>query len=178
MRHRLRFPGPAMVVALVALFVALSGTAVAAGVPALAKRALTADKAKVANTAKVADNAKKLEGKTSAALLATANTAAKQAAESAASSAAQQPGPASTAAGLITIKTAAWNLNKGTGTNFTATCDPGQKVVGGGWGDPGDWSASFQSLPTADGAGWTVNIYTPSFAPAAQSGTVYAMCLK
>jgi hypothetical protein len=45
-------PSPSMVVALIALFVALSGTAVAAGVVPLAKRAL------------VADNAQKLGGKT------------------------------------------------------------------------------------------------------------------
>ena len=92
MARKLRLPSPAMAVALAALFVALSGTAVAAGVPALAKRAL------------VAENAKKLGGQTSAALLATANNAAKQAAESAAGS---QPGPASTAAGLVIVKTAA-----------------------------------------------------------------------
>src|SRR5258708_4681638 len=49
---RIRFPSPAMMVALLALFVALSGTAVAAGVVPLAKRAL------------VADNAKKLGGAT------------------------------------------------------------------------------------------------------------------
>ena len=54
MHRKLRLPSPAMAVALAALFVALSGTAVAAGVPALAKRAL------------VADNAKKLGGKTPA----------------------------------------------------------------------------------------------------------------
>jgi len=47
---RLRKPSPAMIVALAALFVALSGSAVAAGVVPLAKRAL------------VADNAKKLSG--------------------------------------------------------------------------------------------------------------------
>ncbi len=81
MHRKLRLPSPAMAVALAALFVALSGTAVAAGVPALAKRAL------------VADNAKKLAGKTPAALLATA----KQAGDSAAAAAAQQPGTASTA---------------------------------------------------------------------------------
>ncbi len=51
--NRIRFPSPAMVVALLALFVALSGTAVAAGIVPLAKRAL------------VADNAKKLNGATS-----------------------------------------------------------------------------------------------------------------
>jgi len=49
---RIRLPGPAMIVALLALFVALSGTAVAAGIVPLAKRAL------------VADNAKKLNGAT------------------------------------------------------------------------------------------------------------------
>jgi hypothetical protein len=50
------------VIALLALFGALSGTAVAAGVVPLAKRALSADKAKVA------DNARKLGGKTPAQL--------------------------------------------------------------------------------------------------------------
>lgn len=47
-----RRPSPALVVALLALFVALTGTAVAAGVVPLAKRAL------------VADNARKLGGLT------------------------------------------------------------------------------------------------------------------
>ena len=42
-RWRIRRPSPALVVALLALFVALSGTAVAAGVVPLAKRALVAD---------------------------------------------------------------------------------------------------------------------------------------
>ncbi len=49
---RIRLPSPAMVVALLALLVALSGTAVAAGIVPLAKRAL------------IADNAKKLNGLT------------------------------------------------------------------------------------------------------------------
>jgi hypothetical protein len=49
---RRRLPSPAIVIALLALFIALSGTAVAAGVVPLAKRAL------------VADNAKKLNGVT------------------------------------------------------------------------------------------------------------------
>jgi hypothetical protein len=55
---RKRLPSPAMVIAVLALFVALGGTAVAAGVVPLAKRAL------------VADNAKKLGGLTPAALVA------------------------------------------------------------------------------------------------------------
>ena len=46
---RKRLPSPAMIIALVALFVALSGTAVAAGIVPLAKRALVADNAKKLN---------------------------------------------------------------------------------------------------------------------------------
>ncbi len=45
-KRKLGRPSPALVVAILALFVALSGTAVAAGVVPLAKRALTADTAK------------------------------------------------------------------------------------------------------------------------------------
>ena len=62
---RFKRPTPAFVVAMIALFVALGGTAGAgatATVP-LAKRALVADKAK---TALIAENAKKLGGQTSA----------------------------------------------------------------------------------------------------------------
>ena len=63
-RWRIGRPSPAMVVALLALFVALSGTAVAAGVVPLAKHALTANTATTAITAK---NALKLGGLTAAA---------------------------------------------------------------------------------------------------------------
>jgi hypothetical protein len=52
--RRLHPPSPALVVAVLALFAALSGTAVAAGIVPVAKRAL------------VADNAKKLGGETAA----------------------------------------------------------------------------------------------------------------
>ena len=166
MSRKFHLPSPAMAVALAALFVALSGTAVAAGVPALAKRAL------------VADNAKKLEGKTSAQLLAAANASAKQVAESAASTAAQQPGPASTAAGLVVIKTAAWNLNPAGGADFTATCDAGAKAVGGGWEDPNGWGHGWDSRPTPDGAGWKTFITMSSSAPGGQAGTVFVTCLK
>ena len=64
LRHIPR-PSPALVVALVALFVALSGSAVAAGIVPLAKHARTAD------SATVAGNARHLGGKTAAELAAT-----------------------------------------------------------------------------------------------------------
>ena len=76
MRKRLRLPSPATVLASIALFVALTGTAVAAGIVAKAKFAL---------------NAGKLQG----------NTAAQVAA---------LPGPASSAASLVTVKSSAFTL--------------------------------------------------------------------
>ena len=100
-KRRLGLPSPAMTVALVALFVALSGTAFAVGdaIVPLAKRALTADKAKVAQKAVraayadsaahaiTADSAKKLGDAATSALVQTAVSQASQA-----------QGPASTAA--------------------------------------------------------------------------------
>ena len=44
--RKVQKPSPALVVAVIALFVSLSGTAVAAGVVPIAKRALVADNAK------------------------------------------------------------------------------------------------------------------------------------
>lgn len=64
MLRKLRSPSPALVVALIALFVSLSGTAVAAGLVPLAKRAL------------VANNAMKLQGKSAKAVAAMAKPSA------------------------------------------------------------------------------------------------------
>jgi hypothetical protein len=155
-----------MAVALVALFVALSGTAVAAGVPALAKRAL------------VAENAKKLGGKTSAQLLAQANTSAKAAADAAGAAAAGQPGPASTAVGLVSVKTAAGPaLPAGGAAAYSISCDAGQKIISAGYSSP-PGNLTFQvvqSNPTSDVA-WTIGLANLSDSPAAVS--LYAVCLK
>jgi hypothetical protein len=144
---------PAMVVALLALFVALSGTAVAAGIVPLAKRAL------------VADNAKKVGGSSLAQLTAAAQQAA------------SQPGPASTANSLITIKTAPWSLNGGAQNNFTTPCDAGQKAISGGFDNPSGDALGFDTRPTADGSGWQLYLVNLS-SSAGASGTVYAVCLK
>ena len=102
MRTKLRPPSPALVVALIALFVALGGTAVAA--TPIVKRAL------------FADNAGKLQGKTLAAIMQGASVAG-----------ASLPSPASTAGGLVTTKSAPWSVSPGQGLDFTVTCDAGQK---------------------------------------------------
>jgi hypothetical protein len=148
MSRKLRLPSPAMAVALAALFVGLSGTAVAAGVPALAKRAL------------VADNAKKLGGQTPAALLANA---------------AQQPGPASTAVGLVNVKTAGYNLGANGEGDYTASCDAGQKAVGGGYDNPSGFVLPLDSRPGPDGASWKVYLVGGS---SGGSGSIFAVCMK
>lgn len=149
---KVRKPSPALVVALVALFVSLSGTAVAAGVVPLAKRALNADKAKVA------DNAKKLEGQAAAALV---------------QRAAQTPGPASSAAGLISTKQAGDSLVPASGREFVIACDGGKKIVSGGYTSTGD-VLGFDSRPISDAA-WSM--YLANYGDAAASITLYAVCI-
>ena len=146
-----RMPSPALVIAVAALFVSLGGTAVAAGVVPLAKRAL------------VADTAKKLGGQTPAQLTAAA---------------AKQPGPASSAAGLVTVKTSPWSMAADGHTDVTVMCDAGQKVVGGGYDDPGGYAYAWDTRPTGDGTGWRVHTDLSKDAPSQQTGAVYAMCLR
>ena len=148
---RINRPSPAFVVAVIALFVAFGGTAgavVNAAVP-LAKRAL------------VADNAKKLGGQTSAQLVAQA---------------AQAPGPASSAAGLVSMKSAPFALGAGAQGEFSATCDAGQKVVGGGYDNPLGTAFSVDNRPTSDGSSW--RIYLIADDSSAAAGNIYAICLK
>jgi hypothetical protein len=147
-------PSPAMVVALLALFVALSGTAVAAGVVPLAKRAL------------VADNANHVGGKTAGQLTAAALQAA--------TAAAAKP---SSAAGLITVKSGSWSLAAQQGNNYTTACDAGQKAIAGGYDNPNGDALAFDNRPSADGASWQIFLQNLS-STAAASGTLYAVCLK
>jgi hypothetical protein len=139
-------PSPALVIAVLALFVSLSGTAVAAGVVPLAKRALSAD------------NAKKLGGQTAAAI---------------AAKAAQTPGPASSAAGLVTVKQAGDAVNANSGREFSIACDGGKKVVSGGFASDGD-VISFDSRPMSDVA-WGMHLVNLGDGNA--NVTLYAVCL-
>jgi hypothetical protein len=153
MLTKFRLPSPAMVVALVALFVALGGTAVAAG--PIVKRAL------------LADNALKLQGKPLAAVV-----------QQAAAEGAKLPGPASSAAGLVSVKAAPWSAAPGQSGEFTVACDSGQKAVSGGFEDPNGWAHPWDTRPTPDGGGWRIYVGIGRDAPGAQSGTIYAVCLK
>ena len=144
-------PSPALVVAVIALFVSLSGTAVAAGVVPLAKRAL------------VADNAKKLGGQTVDAI---------------AASAASRPGPASSVAGLVTVKASPWSLAPDGENDFAVMCDSGQKAVGGGIVDQSGWAHAWDTGPTGDGNGWRMYLAVPQNATGQQSGNLYAVCVR
>ena len=158
---RMRRPSASVVVAMIALFVALGGTAGAVATQAvpLAKRAL------------VADNAKKLGGQSLAQL--TARTA--QAVQAAAAA----PGPASTAASLVTSKSAGFSVNPQGGEQIvTAACDAGSKAVGGGFNNPTSaLVVSAGSFPTADGSGWTEDLINLSSSTTG-TGTVVAVCMK
>ena len=149
---KVRRPSPALVVATVALFVALGGTAgavVNAAVP-LAKRAL------------VADNAKKLSGQTPQQLV---------------SQAAEMPGPVSSAAGLVSIKTGTWSLGPNASADFTVACDSGLKAVGGGWDDPQGWAHSWDVTDGRRRGLEGVREYLLD-APGTQTGGLYAVCIK
>jgi len=141
---KLRLPSPAMVVALVALFVALGGTALATSDAIVAK-------------AKLSLNSLKLQGKSAAQVAAI-------------------PGPASSAAGLVAVRTVSFSIGAGGVQQVSAACQSGEKVVGGGY-TSGDVVLSASSAPSADGSSWQmilVNIDTSAGA----SGTGYATCIK
>ena len=159
MNLRMKRPSVGFVVAMLALFVALGGTAgavVTAAVP-LAKRAL------------VADNARKVGGLTATQLGAAAAKAGAQLS-------AQVPGPASTAAGLLTVKSTPASVGGNNAATFTATCDSGQKATGGGYTNSSGLVAMLASGPTSDDTGWTILI--GDLTGSGSSGSAYAVCLK
>jgi hypothetical protein len=112
----------------------------------------------VVKRALFANNAGKLQGKSAAEI-------------------AGLPGPASSAAGLVSIKVAPWSLGPGQGTDLFVGCDAGKKAVSGGYEDPNGWAHSWDSRPSADGGGWRTYINVPPNATGAQSGSIYAVCL-
>jgi hypothetical protein len=152
-------PSAALVVAMLALFVALGGTAgavVSAAVP-LAKRAL------------VADNAKKLGGQT-------AGQIASQAASQAVTQAGAVPGPASTAAGLVSTKTQSAQLGAGGGQTFQLACDSGQKVLSGGFAADNAVIIAVANGPVSDTT-WGIGLLNlDDSAPA--NVNMYAVCIK
>ncbi|HLF69266.1 MAG TPA: hypothetical protein VI503_07940 [Gaiellaceae bacterium] len=141
---------PAFVVAMLALFFALGGTAGAIATQAvpLAKRAL------------VADNAKKVGGQTAAQITAAA---------------AARPGPANSAAGLVSIKTSAVSIPAEGSGPYTVSCDGGQKIAGAGY-TGSQALLLFASYPESDSAWQFYLVNLNETAPA--STTLYATCIR
>ena len=173
-RLRARRPGAPLIIAMLALFVALSGTGIAAGVVPLAKRALTADKAKVANVANVAKNSLKLEGQTAAHVAATPGPADTLNGQTAA----QIIAAASAAGSLkLTIHSTGWHLdNSHQAIDWYANCNAGEKAVGGGW-DETEGDAKFPyNRPKPDDSGWWLKTIADGDAGAPAGGTVWVIC--
>jgi hypothetical protein len=167
---------PSLVVSMIALLIALSGTGIAATVVPLAKRALSADKAKVAT------NALKLNGQTAtqiAAIPGPATDATTLNGQTAAQIAAT-PGPTSTLAGsLFTIRLFPWSVNlKGDKTDARALCNVGEKVVGGGFDIASGIPVIMYNRPLADGSGWWVQAYQAAEDTSPSNGTAWAVCAK
>ena len=160
-RRKRVLPSPALVVASIALIVSLSGTAVAAGIVANARHANRAD---VAIRALGSD---KLQGKT-----------ASQIAAAGAAAGAQLPGPASSAAGLVSLKTqSGGQIAPNQLGTLVISCDGGAKALSAGYSSdaPGDLIA-FEQSPSSDTT-WTLRIINLDD-KAAHSVTLYAVCLK
>lgn len=149
MIKKLRAPSPALVVAVIALFVALSGTAVAA--------------APVVQRALFADNAGKLQRKT-----------LPQVVQMAAAEGAKRPGPASTAAGLVSLVNAPVALNADEEKDVAVACAAGQKVISAGFTTNGSVLA-FDSRPVSETT-WMVYLVNLN-RTAGASGTVTAVCI-
>ena len=159
--RKLRLPSPAMVVACLALFVAMSGTAIAAS--PVVKRAL------------FANNAGKLQGKSArqiAALPGPATSLEGLKAEDIAG----MPSPATTAASLVTSGSAPFALIPGEEKDFSAQCPAGAKAVSGGFTSP-NAVISADSRPSGDGNGWTLYLINLS-ASGSASGSVQVLCLR
>ncbi len=167
---------PSLVISMLALLVALSGTGIAATVVPLAKRALTANKAKVAT------NALKLNGQTATQIAATPGPATDSATLNGQTAAqiAATPGPTSSlSAGLFTYRTQSFSVDaQGATAQDTALCLSGQKAIGGGWSIDSGLASVTVDRPMPDGSGWRFAIFAESGNDLPAQGTIYVVCAK
>jgi hypothetical protein len=147
----------------IALFVALSGTAVAAGVVPMAKRAL------------FANNAGKLQGKSARQIAAIPGPASSLGGMSA-EDIAEMSGPASTASSLVSTVSVPFALAPAEDKDFSAQCPSGTKAISGGYTTP-NVVAGLDTRPTADGSGWVIYLVNASSSSSA-TGSLTAVCLR
>ncbi len=153
--------------------VSLTGTAVAAGVVPLAKRALTAD------------NAKRLGGQSAAQVVAAASARAVDADHLQGKTADElvrlaQP---KSVAGLFSLKQGQFTMgaspsrDKAQNLDLTIPCDAGQKAISGGFQYSQAEAFIVESGPTADGKSWHMQIENSSTADGA-FGNTYVICVS
>jgi hypothetical protein len=171
MRMRIRRPSPALVIAVIALFVALSGTGLAS---TIVKEALHAKKA---DRAKLATNSLKLNNQTVAQVAAIPGPATSLGGLTAEQIEAA-PGPANAISGLLTVRSVGWsNPSDKQGTDWFAKCQPGEKAIAGGWDEIQGNARFTYNRPTPDDTAWWVHTFTAeNTAPA--SGSIWVVCSK
>ena len=167
---------PALVISMIALFVALSSTGIAATIVPLAKRALTADKAK---TAKTATNARKLNGLTAQQIATTPGPATDLQGQTAAQIAAT-PGPASSVSNsLFALRSTGWSIDQPRGkVDARALCNAGERAVGGGWDESSGDARLLADKPIPDGSGWLITLDGPNDDSVPAAGSAWAVCQK
>jgi hypothetical protein len=176
---------PALVISMLALFVALTAPGFAQNIVPLAKRALTADKAKTANTAKLANVAKTANRAKTADTATTAQTAnvavdAQTLGGQSAAQIAATPGPASAIpSGALRIVSRGWSVqNEDDHTTERALCASNEKVVGGGWDQSSGVAYALKDQPLADASGWLLEMWAESGNNTPAQGSVWAICMR
>lgn len=154
---------------MLALLVALTGTAVAAGIVPLAKRAL------------VADNAKKIQGKTSAQVIALASANSRLADDSSHLQGKTQDeivamAQTKSVAGFFTFKQANFSMGIDSAKDFTLQCDAGQKAISGGSEYAQAPAYIIQARPSSDGNAWKIQLENPSKSDGA-FGNLFVICV-
>src|SRR5262249_10006569 len=134
---KVRLPSPAVGIAVVALFVALGGTAFAT-VNAIVPRA------------KLSLNSLKLQGKSAAQVAAI-------------------PGPASSAAGLVAVRSASFSVGASGVAQVAVQCQSGEKALSGGYSSSG-LVLQLSSAPSSDGGAWALGVGNPGGSAAARTG--------
>ena len=177
---------PALVISMLALFVALTAPGFAQNIVPLAKRALTADKAKTANTAKVATLAKTANTAKTADTATTAQTAnvAVDAQTLGGQTAAQIAGDGWARRARSPVRRSRCARRAGvlrtraTGPRNESLCNTGEKAVGGGWDMPNGHANPTSDAPLADLSGWVFSTWALSGNNVPANGSVWVVCAK
>jgi hypothetical protein len=172
-RARVHRPSAPLVISLIALFVALSGTAMATtrAIPPFAK------KAGYATTAGTAKNSLKVNGQTAAQVAATPGPADTLNGQTAAQIIAAAKAGGSLA---VHVRTTGWNEDQpDRNIDWYADCLPGETVVGGGWDETAGIAVFQFNRPTAHNGvnAWQVQTRINEDAGAPAHGSIYAVCV-